>query len=542
MTSLDLLINSGTPYLHICLLVAFLVFSFSHIKLLFVPISAKKLDDECTLDYESEDTSSVSEPEETNTEETNSSDNSYPNSDIQHTDVTPPSPSSGKCAPAALCSKSKVAPVPVSAPSRKKNKKNKRKKAKATPPPPPPPVKFESSSDNDSDDSCVGPSFSDSDKTIPGSPVFLPVVSALPEIALGSDAHSTSISTAVQTSARSISVVPILQSNVETVTPVIEPTSVITVLAPKQKKQRVNRKSALLKRIAAQLRLRIKNKSLGMQIDYSSFALLPSTVNVPYGCKVAETDSVKCPFEQPSVSPSHSVVGKSIFDNDMSLPMTPFSQSSLTALAPEFVPTVPEKSKPAPMHTIRTVQPLQPIRQPPFDMPHSKYEISPSFDITPAQPLLAAAPAPQPRDPVDLEAMLSAQLEDNQLDNVPEADDSGGIRECIPVLCKFGNSCSRSGCHFMHSMRPSVIRRCKYDNLCIRSDCHFSHPNGRPLLQSKRVRRPIADNKTNTRNTNSLGLPPAELASRVMSLAALGYNVTTLSSGGPPASTRQMCC
>lgn len=46
-------------------------------------------------------------------------------------------------------------------------------------------------------------------------------------------------------------------------------------------------------------------------------------------------------------------------------------------------------------------------------------------------------------------------------------------------LCKYGNSCVRKGCSFLHSARPSQLRTCRYDSLCSRLDCHFAHSNGR---------------------------------------------------------------
>lgn len=50
-------------------------------------------------------------------------------------------------------------------------------------------------------------------------------------------------------------------------------------------------------------------------------------------------------------------------------------------------------------------------------------------------------------------------------------------------LCKYGSSCVRKGCTFLHSARPSASRTCRYDSLCTRAECHFAHPNGRKNVQ-----------------------------------------------------------
>jgi len=52
-----------------------------------------------------------------------------------------------------------------------------------------------------------------------------------------------------------------------------------------------------------------------------------------------------------------------------------------------------------------------------------------------------------------------------------------------PALCKYGQSCVRNGCTFVHSARPSSVRVCRYDIHCSRGDCHFTHPNGRTHVQ-----------------------------------------------------------
>jgi hypothetical protein len=268
-----------------------------------------------------------------------------------------------------------------------------------------------------------------------------------------------------------------------------------------------------LRRIAAQLRLRVRNKSRGFQLDYSSFAILPSTVNVPYGCKIDDSENFRDPFDMadahassPSSSPDNGFDSNSLFSNNM--PLSNRSPSSLTALAKEFVPSCSSNSSNN-----------SPIRPPSFDV--SPQPIQQPLLLTPG-PLYSTPPMLAPLPVVAAEVEAEAELQEDG----GEAKE-GEISECIPVLCKYGNSCSRPGCHFMHSMRPSVIRRCKYDNLCIRSDCHFSHPNGRPLLKAKPRALRRNPNKNDKNNSNSLGLPPGDLAARVMTLAAMGYNVSS---------------
>lgn len=466
MTSLDVLTTTDIPYLHLCLLVAFLFFSFSHLKFIIVPVLQKQvaIDDE---EFEPEDTFEI-------VDETTLV-------DVEKTPVEP----------VVAVPVVESPPKPEGKPSKKNKKKNKKKKAGALPQTKAPasPTTFNLSDD----ESSVGPSFgSDSEQTNSKSPPPSPVKSlpVTPPTPPNND---------------------LLAVSADVVQPIVAP-----VVGKKSAK--INAKSALLRRIAAQLRLRVRNKSKGFDIDYSTFAIIPSTVNIPFGCKVAESEFFRNPFDENApispVLPQHRIqqqqhypqqqqqqFHEQQFANPMNLGSS--SPSSLKAFAPVFVP-----KQPSPIMSIRPLA---------FGAPQQQQQ----------QPLLAT-PQPQQMSQEDMAALLETQMNDNQMDP-PENNGEGGeggISECIPVLCKYGNTCSRAGCHFMHSMRPSVIRKCKYDNLCIRTDCHFSHPNGRPLLKAKPrtvPRRPKHDQRN---QPNSLGLPPGDLAARVMSLAALGYNVS----------------
>jgi hypothetical protein len=472
MTSLDVLATTEFPFLHLCLFLAFLFFSFSHLKLIIVPVLQKQVDEEVLVeDFEPEDT-------------------------FEEVDVTAlVDVEKTSAAPIVTTPTAPVVTIPVETPKpeAKKNKKKKNKKKK-----PVAPVQIKApaspSTYNLSDDeSSVGPSFgsdvenSNSKASPPPSPVkALPVTPpsppdhTLPAVAVTQPANL-----------------------------VVTPEAVPVV----KKSAKVNEKSALLRRIAAQLRLRVRNKSKGFNIDYTTFAIIPSTVNIPFGCKVAESEFFRHPFDENApispVQPQNRIQQQEVSEQDFSnhMNLSSSSPSSLKAFAPVFVP----KQAPTP-NTMLSIRPLAFERQ---QQPHL---------LATPQP---RQPQPQQMSPEEMATLLETQMNDDQMEPPENTGEGGGeISECIPVLCKYGNSCSRAGCHFMHSMRPSVIRKCKYDNLCIRSDCHFSHPNGRPLLKAKPrtlARRPKQEQNN---QSNSLGLPPRDLAARVMSLAALGYNVS----------------
>lgn len=488
MTSLDLLNPGGIPYLHISLAIAFLVFTFFHVKLLIVPLFTKAAPQLALV--EEEDTLDFIEVEPENTAD------EFETIPTQETAVNPPTPPAPS-APAATSASAVEDKSP-----KKKNKKAKKKSAKLAQQVPAtvPPAKEETTSE---DENSVGPYASDELSATVASPISAPATPVVDVPAFEVDEVKEQVT---------VTEIHILE-------PVVE---FVEIKAPKT--ERINQKSALLKRVAAHLRLRVKNKSMGFQIDYTTFAMLPSTVNAPRECKIADSDVLNSPFDNVSLSPIDTVpVSPPVQRSELSAFgessrfQNPMSISNLKAYSPEFVPTnFPAKTirEVTPMHT-STEYYQRPVS---FEMLSQPEPHRASYNSHPHSLL--------PVTDFDMEVMLAAQMADDQMDPPSEENSNGEINECIPVLCKYGNSCSRTGCHFMHSMRPSVIRKCKYDNLCIRSDCHFSHPNGRPLLKAKprAARRPTSKPEGKHRD-NALGLPAGDLAARVMSLAAMGYQI-----------------
>eukprot|EP00462_Mataza_sp_D1_P019152 CAMPEP_0175139252 /NCGR_PEP_ID=MMETSP0087-20121206/10797_1 /TAXON_ID=136419 /ORGANISM="Unknown Unknown, Strain D1" /LENGTH=595 /DNA_ID=CAMNT_0016422237 /DNA_START=111 /DNA_END=1898 /DNA_ORIENTATION=- len=576
-----------TPFLHIGLALAFLVFTFSHLKLLFVtaPLEGKTY---CTS-VEGTDTAvmvdsieAVEAAVETTSEAvTVLTFETPPTTSTQTTTITAatvpvntlPITTSGEVSTSKISKKKKFKKKSAQAPTKVDSPA-----AVATPTPPPalsPSAADNGSSSEGSEDESIGPNLhsppaspAKSLSTGKGQPLPPPGTPSPPF-----DSLSVTPPSCAAPAATSEEEEEVQKSKSEA----------------EKSKAKLNQKTALLKRIASHLCLRQKNKAKGVQLDFSSFLVFPATKNIPYGCVVdepPESDSdchhsapvspelpaarILSPVKQlqpphfqqmaqmhrlmphqmcqPSFQPTPDI--NSFYSNSMQLPPMQVSPivprfanhnfpnsppahgtSMLAATAREFVPKVlktPQQHsnvliKKVPAKPQRTYQLLPPRKKPSAVAAQAK-----SATTTP-QPSASSAQSPLLSTPSE----RKPEKQEKQEKPVASAEQSkkcedGEIGECIPVLCKYGNSCSRPGCHFMHSMRPAIVRRCKYDNLCIRNDCHFSHPNGRPLLtanKARAVRVPRLGSKDNDKN-NSLGLPASDLAARMMSLAAMGITPT----------------
>lgn len=232
-----------------------------------------------------------------------------------------------------------------------------------------------------------------------------------------------------------------------------------------QKKRRLRR----LQRIAKCLKMSQFAARSEIVLDYSTFILLPGTVNPKANMQVAT---------EPEADDSSDFMPNKHAPWQTSRPASSATSSSLSlnANAPTWTPT---------LHSHHPMLLIKSKSSPALLAPKpNKLEEQGRSSIPLVMPLrLLNLNLNQKHN---LKPKPSQKPKPNQEAGEQKEGKNDGSDKPT-AACKYGNSCVRKGCNFLHSAHhaaATTVRACRYDAQCSRADCHFAHPKGRlvPLV------------------------------------------------------------